>query len=264
MTLAFVMMSARAFVAPRPSATRGVGLRGAAGSGSLGVCGPVVLVGESRFDAETCALAASACAELGGSVKECSGGGSLAGLVAECGAGDVIRCADESLDRSDWRAVEAAPLSMWVRYMNEFGNDDVREIFRDDAHRRRTRFEVGVRAPRGRDIPARSIARSLRRRGRAAPRAIHTRLSPSLGVQSVRREDERRGEGVVLRRRERGSAACSVREPVAAERRGRGARGGLGHVFRVVDLRGLRVRGGGDVPLGARVGRVRGRVREQG
>ena len=115
-------------------------------------------------------------------MKECSGGGSLAGLVAECGAGDVIRCADESLDRSDWRAVEAAPLSMWVRYMNEFGNDDVREIFRDDAHRRRTRFEVGVRAPRGRDIPARSLDRSLApsTRTRCPASDPHTSLSLSL------------------------------------------------------------------------------------
>ena len=129
-----------AFAAPRARAQRLRSLRGDA------VDGPVVLVGEGKFGDETAALAAASAAELGGRVHQFRGqGDALATLLGACGPRDVVHCVDGALTKADWRAVERADLSVWVRCVNEFGNDNVGEIFRENAAK--TRYEVAACGP---------------------------------------------------------------------------------------------------------------------
>ena len=129
-----------AFAAPRARAQRTRSLRGDA------VDGPVVLVGEGKFGDETAALAAASAAELGGRVHQFRGqGDALATLLGACGPRDVVHCVDGALTKADWRAVERADLSVWVRCVNEFGNDNVGEIFRENAAK--TRYEVAACGP---------------------------------------------------------------------------------------------------------------------
>ena len=155
------------------------------GGGGGDVSGPVVLVGAPKYGAALASLALEACGELGGAAVGLARGAALGEAVARAGPGDVVYCVDDQLKRADWRAVERTALSVWVRSVTEFGNDDVCEIFREARHRARARYEVAARAPEG---PTGDSAESFGGGGAEVARLARFGSCGRLGADDVRLE----------------------------------------------------------------------------
>ena len=84
------------------------------------------------FADEAAALGDQTAAALGGSARACTGNGALADALAAEHAETpatppwrrrVWTCDESTLNRRDWKALEAHGTGVWVRQVNEFGND---------------------------------------------------------------------------------------------------------------------------------------------
>lgn len=108
--------------------------------------GPIVLIGEDNYGEELRALGQSAATALNGASVAVNKD-ELKNVLKTAQVNDVVHCTDNALSRKDWKLLEQETLPIWVRCVNEFGNDVVKEIFRDDKRRKRCLYEVAACAP---------------------------------------------------------------------------------------------------------------------
>ena len=108
--------------------------------------GPVVLIGEDSFGEELASLGNRRPPLCGLSVAV-RGKDELRNVLANVDTNDVVHCTDSALTGKDWTLLEKASCPVWVRCVNEFGNDVVKEIFRNGKRRKRCLYEVAACAP---------------------------------------------------------------------------------------------------------------------
>ena len=99
--------------------------------------GPVVLIGEYSFGEELASLGQSAATALSGLSVAVRGRDELRNVLKNVDTNDVIHCTDSALTGKDWTLLEKASCPIWVRTVNEFGNDVVKE-----ARARRPRHAI--------------------------------------------------------------------------------------------------------------------------
>jgi len=109
--------------------------------------GPVVLIGEDSFGEELACLGQSAATALSGLSVAVRGKDELRNVLKNVASNDVVHCTDSALTGKDWTLLEKASCPVWVRCVNEFGNDVVKEIFRNGKRRKRCLYEVAACAP---------------------------------------------------------------------------------------------------------------------
>ena len=112
-----VLAAARAFLPPTPKAR--TSLRRATG--------PVVLIGEDSFGDELASLGQSAATALSGLSVAVRGKDELRNVLKNVASNDVVHCTDSALTGKDWTLLERDACPVWVRCVNEFGNDVVKE-----------------------------------------------------------------------------------------------------------------------------------------
>ena len=109
--------------------------------------GPVVLIGEDSFGEELACLGQSAATALSGLSVAVRGKDELRNVLENVDTNDVVHCTDSALTGKDWTLLEKDACPIWVRTVNEFGNDVVKEIFRNGKRRKRCLYEVAACAP---------------------------------------------------------------------------------------------------------------------
>ena len=109
--------------------------------------GPVVLIGEDSFGEELASLGQSAATALSGLCVAVRGKDELRNVLKNVASNDVIHCTDSALTGKDWNLLERNSCPIWVRCVNEFGNDVVKEIFRNNKRRKACLHEVAACAP---------------------------------------------------------------------------------------------------------------------
>ena len=109
--------------------------------------GPVVLIGEDGFGDELASLGQSTATALSGLSVAVRGKDELRNVLKNVASNDVVHCTDSALTGKDWTLLEKDACPIWVRCVNEFGNDVVKEIFRNGKRRKRCLYEVAACAP---------------------------------------------------------------------------------------------------------------------
>ena len=109
--------------------------------------GPVVLIGEDSFGDELASLGQSTATALSGLSVAVRGKDELRNVLKNVATNDVVHCTDSALTGKDWNLLEKDACPIWVRCVNEFGNDVVKEIFRNGKRRKRCLYEVAACAP---------------------------------------------------------------------------------------------------------------------
>ena len=112
-----LVAAAQAFLLPTPKAR--TSLRRATG--------PVVLIGEDSFGEELACLGQSAATALSGLSVAVRGKDELRNVLKNVDTNDVVHCTDSALTGKDWNLLEKDACPIWVRCVNEFGNDVVKE-----------------------------------------------------------------------------------------------------------------------------------------
>ena len=90
--------------------------------------GPVVLIGEDSFGEELASLGQSTATALSGLSVAVRGRDELRNVLENVDTNDVVHCTDSALTGKDWTLLEKASCPIWVRCVNEFGNDVVKEV----------------------------------------------------------------------------------------------------------------------------------------
>jgi len=106
-----------------------------------------VLIGEDSFGEELACLGQSAATALSGLSVAVRGKDELRNVLKNVDANDVVHCTDSALTGKDWNLLERDACPIWVRCVNEFGNDVVKEIFRNGKRRKTCLYEVAACAP---------------------------------------------------------------------------------------------------------------------
>ena len=132
-----ILAAGHAFLLPTPKAR--TSLRRATG--------PVVLIGEDSFGEELASLGQSTATALSGLSVAVRGKDELRNVLKNVATNDVVHCTDSALTGKDWTLLERDACPIWVRCVNEFGNDVVKEIFRNNKRRKRCLYEVAACAP---------------------------------------------------------------------------------------------------------------------
>ena len=109
--------------------------------------GPVVLIGEDSFGEELASLGQSTATALSGLSVAVRGKDELRNVLKNVATNDVVHCTDSALTGKDWTLLERDACPIWVRCVNEFGNDVVKEIFRNGKRRKACLYEVAACAP---------------------------------------------------------------------------------------------------------------------
>ena len=109
--------------------------------------GPVVLIGEDSFGEELASLGQSAATALSGLSVAVRGKDELRNVLKNVASNDVVHCTDSALTGKDWTLLERDACPIWIRCVNEFGNDVVKEIFRNAKRRKACLYEVAACAP---------------------------------------------------------------------------------------------------------------------
>ena len=116
--LAWLLAAAHGF--QRPAAKTRTTLRRATG--------PVVLIGEDSFGEELASLGQSTATALSGLSVAVRGKDELRNVLKNVATNDVVHCTDSALTGKDWTLLERGACPIWIRCVNEFGNDVVKEV----------------------------------------------------------------------------------------------------------------------------------------